>query len=64
MFNQTNQCLLVLFEGCNTQKSKTGQDAYAWGTEGLTLTKCIFCQKQRVICLDILVVESMKFSFC
>ena len=43
----TSRCLfgpfnvgLGLFKDCNAKKSKTGQDAPAQVTEGLTLTKC------------------------
>ena len=35
--------------------SKTGQDASAWETEGLTLTDVGFCQKQLLYFLDNLV---------
>ena len=38
MFNQTIQWVFVcIFDQCNT-KTKTDQDASAWGTEGLVLT--------------------------
>ena len=61
----------VLFEDCNTKNPKTGQDASAWETKGLVLTKCRFLSKARAFSfryfgncdsMKCILVEELKIS--
>ena len=46
------------------QNSKTGQDASAWGTEGLALTKCRFLLKAKAFYFRYFGgCESTRYSF-
>ena len=45
LFSWTFECCLILFEDCNTKKSKTGQEASVQVTEGLAPNKCRFLPK-------------------
>ena len=45
------------------QKSKTDQNATAWGTEGLVLTKCKVWSTAKALLLDILVIVSLHNAF-